>query len=258
VPDFPKKWHVATPSRLVILGNVADRRYSFRESTVVKKPTKKPGEKKPAAAQPCPSADTPVDQPKRSKPPIKVKKPDGTRKGVTHAEYQAVRKAAGLTGRYPHRDATMIMLGFIHGFRCKELVGLQWEQVNLDERTLHVVRCKRGSPSMHELNPEEIKALRKLAKEQGNGQQGFVFTTERQGPLTTSAFSKVLARAGKKVGLPFRVGTHMLRHGCGYYFANKGKDTRSLQGYLGHRNISQTVLYTDLATDRFKGWTVDE
>jgi type 1 fimbriae regulatory protein FimB/type 1 fimbriae regulatory protein FimE len=248
MPIFPENRRVATPSRLMILGNVSDRRHSFRESIVAKKPTKKL-----AAADPVDQAKT-----KRSKPPIKVKKPAGTRKGVTHAEYQAIRKAAASTGRYPHRDATMIMLGFIHGFRCKELVGLRWEQVNLDERTLHVVRCKRGSPSMHELNPEEIKALRKLAKDQGNGRREHVFTTEREGPLTTSAFSKILARAGEKAGVPFRVGTHMLRHGCGYYFANKGKDTRSLQGYLGHRNISQTVLYTDLAADRFKGWTVDE
>jgi hypothetical protein len=44
----------------------------------------------------------------------------------------------------------------------------------------------------------------------------------------------------------------MLRHACGYALANKGHDTRSLQAYLGHRNIQDTVRYTELSPARFK------
>jgi site-specific recombinase XerD len=44
----------------------------------------------------------------------------------------------------------------------------------------------------------------------------------------------------------------MLRHGTGYALANRGTDTRTLQAYLGHRNISNTVRYTELASGRFK------
>jgi site-specific recombinase XerD len=44
----------------------------------------------------------------------------------------------------------------------------------------------------------------------------------------------------------------MLRHACGFALANKGRDTRSLQAYLGHRNIQHTVRYTELSPDRFK------
>jgi site-specific recombinase XerD len=33
----------------------------------------------------------------------------------------------------------------------------------------------------------------------------------------------------------------MLRHACGYALANKGVDTRTLQGFLGHRSIQSTV-----------------
>jgi site-specific recombinase XerD len=45
----------------------------------------------------------------------------------------------------------------------------------------------------------------------------------------------------------------MLRHACGYALANKGKDTRTLQAYLGHRNIQHTVRYTELSPSRFRG-----
>ena len=44
----------------------------------------------------------------------------------------------------------------------------------------------------------------------------------------------------------------MLRHTCGFALANKGHDTRSLQAYLGHKNIQHTVRYTELSPTRFK------
>ena len=44
----------------------------------------------------------------------------------------------------------------------------------------------------------------------------------------------------------------MLRHACGFKLANDGHDTRSLQRYLGHKNIQHTVRYTELAPGRFK------
>jgi len=38
---------------------------------------------------------------------------------------------------------------------------------------------------------------------------------------------------------------------------NDGRDTRAIQGYLGHRNIQHTVRYTDLAPDRFKDFWLE-
>jgi type 1 fimbriae regulatory protein FimB/type 1 fimbriae regulatory protein FimE len=49
----------------------------------------------------------------------------------------------------------------------------------------------------------------------------------------------------------------MLRHACGYKLANKGVDTRSLQAFLGHKNITHTVRYAELAPTRFKDFWDD-
>ena len=75
--------------------------------------------------------------------------------------------------------------------------------------------------------------------------------------MTPATVRKLLARAGVLAGLPFPVHPHMLRHACGYKLANEGHDTRSLQHYLGHRNIQHTVRYAELATDRFKAFWRD-
>ena len=50
---------------------------------------------------------------------------------------------------------------------------------------------------------------------------------------------------------------YMLRHACSYALANKGHDNRAIQGWLGHRAITSTAVYTALAPNRFKDFWRD-
>jgi site-specific recombinase XerD len=45
----------------------------------------------------------------------------------------------------------------------------------------------------------------------------------------------------------------MLRHGCGYAFANAGHDTRAIQDWLGHRSIQHTTRYTQFERGAVQG-----
>jgi integrase len=57
--------------------------------------------------------------------------------------------------------------------------------------------------------------------------------------------------------MPFSVHPHMLRHATGLKLANQGVDTRSLQQFLGHKNIQHTVRYTELSPERFRDFWRD-
>jgi integrase len=173
-----------------------------------------------------------------------------TREYLTTAEIERLMAAARKSSRYGHRDATMILIGYRHGLRASELCDLQWSQVELASGRLHVRRAKNGSPSVHPMQGDEIRALRRLQREQGPSSH--VFMTERDGPMTPKAFHALFGRIGARAKLQFPVHPHMLRHGCGYALANAGHDTRALQAWLGHKNIQHTVRYTELAPDRFK------
>jgi site-specific recombinase XerD len=81
--------------------------------------------------------------------------------------------------------------------------------------------------------------------------------SERDAPLSEAGFRKTLTRIGVAANLAFPVHPHMLRHATGYRLANDGRDTRSLQLYMGHRNIQHTTRYTELAAGRFTGWFAD-
>ena len=173
-----------------------------------------------------------------------------TREHLTEAEVQRLMDAAR-KNRWGHRDATMILVAFRHGFRPAELVDLRWDQVEFASGALHVRRVKRGTPSTHPILGDELRALRRLQREQ-EPKSPFVFTSERGAPFATAGFARMIERAGAKTRLGIKAHPHMLRHACGYALANKGRDTRALQSYLGHRNIQHTVRYTELAPTRFK------
>ena len=79
----------------------------------------------------------------------------------------------------------------------------------------------------------------------------YVFVSELGGPLTPATFRKLLARAGMRAKLAFPIHPHMLRHSTGFTLANDGHDTRSIQQYLGHRNITHPVRDTELSPTRF-------
>jgi integrase len=178
-----------------------------------------------------------------------------TREYLTAAEIETLMAAARKSSRYGHRDATMILIAFRHGLRAGELCDLQWHQVEFAAGRLHVRRSKRGTPSVHPIQGDEIRALRRLQREQPPGPH--VFTSERGGPMTPKSFHALIARLGERAGMPFPIHPHMLRHACGFALANAGHDTRALQAWLGHRNIQHTVRYTELAPDRFKDFWRD-
>jgi integrase len=98
-----------------------------------------------------------------------------TREYLTAAEIETLMAAARKSSRYGHRDATMILIAFRHGLRAGELCDLQWHQVELAADRLHVRRSKRGTPSVHPIQGDEIRALRRLQREQPPGPHLFTF-----------------------------------------------------------------------------------
>jgi site-specific recombinase XerD len=102
---------------------------------------------------------------------------------------------------------------------------------------------------------DEIRALRAWIRERGghrDAKTSYLFLSER-GPMTRQAINYLVKETGRRAKLLLRVHPHMLRHSTGYYLANRGYDTRLIQDYLGHRNISHTVRYTRTAASRFEG-----
>ncbi len=174
-----------------------------------------------------------------------------SREYLTREEVDALMSAAGKVGRHQLRDRTLILMTYRHGLRVSEAVDLKWDQIDLKAGRIHVNRLKNGNAATHFLEGDAIRALRRVRREYTGSP--FVFSTERGGPLSRSTVNKLVERAGQLAGISFPVHPHMLRHACGFYLADRGVDTRTIQDYLGHKSIQHTVKYTQLTPHKFKG-----
>jgi integrase len=96
----------------------------------------------------------------------------------------------------------MILKAYRHGLRACEVVGLEWHQVELDQGRLHVRRAKNGTPSVHPIQGDEIRALRRLRRE--NPSNGHVFISGPPSALPNSSSGLVIAS-----GMPFPIHPHM-------------------------------------------------
>jgi type 1 fimbriae regulatory protein FimB len=170
--------------------------------------------------------------------------------GLEVAKLLAATKGA----RHEARDRCLILLMFRHGLRVSEAVGLKLSDVDLEGRSVHVRRLKRGLSTTHPLRGNELRVLkawltdRQRMKPDGKA----LFVSERRQPLSRKTAWVIIRNYGKDAGLAVASHPHMLRHACGYALADQGADTRLIQDYLGHRNIQHTVQYTATNPARFE------
>jgi integrase len=91
--------------------------------------------------------------------------------------------------RHGHRDSTMLLIAYRHGFRAAEICDLRWDQIDLDQARIHVKRVKRGMPSVHPIQGDELRSLRRLRREAPHSD--FVFVSERKAPFSTAGFARL-------------------------------------------------------------------
>ncbi|WP_144439377.1 tyrosine-type recombinase/integrase [Geminocystis sp. NIES-3708] len=191
---------------------------------------------------------------KLNQPPVKQKS-NREREYLRLDEIKTMIQIARKIGRHGLRDSTIILLMFRHGLRTAELIALKWSYVDLKEGYIEIHRVKHGHNTTHPLREIELRALHQLKR--NYPESSYIFVSERKTPIATRTIRHIIARAGKLAEIPFPVHPHQLRHGCGYYLASRGHDTRAIQDYLGHKNIHHTVRYTQISPTRFESFWQD-
>ena len=179
-----------------------------------------------------------------------------TREYLTGDEIDKLLTAAKTASRNPVRDYCALLLMFRHGLRVSELCSIKLGDIDVEHKTLQVIRGKDGDSGQHDLYNGESQAVKAwlLERAKMNPPAGVntLFISERRKPLSRITVWHMIGLVAKAAGLEhLSIHPHMLRHTTGYSLVNKGTDIRVIQGYLGHRAISSTVRYTALDSRRF-------
>lgn len=170
-------------------------------------------------------------------------------------KYQLTHKKNGHITQ-PHQQQhwfkPLITTAFYSGLRRKELVQLRWEQVNLDEREIHVTDTKNGRERtviVFDKLHQRLKAWHKLS---GKPKKGLVFpspksTKKHEIALTGNNVSRVFRfYARKEAKLKDTIHFHGLRHSCATFMIRQGFDVTMVKEMLGHRSIQVTMRYVNL------------
>ncbi len=173
------------------------------------------------------------------------------RKNLYDQEIKEMCKEVRNSCRYPDRDELLFLLIYNHGLRISEAVNFKWQYIDLNTRQVRIKRLKKGIDTTHPISSKrEMMLLTRLYKAQNKPSAGHLFITERNTVMSCSNFQKKINKISKAVlGIPWNA--HALRHACGTTLIDKDTNLRTVQSYLGHKNIQNTVIYTHLSSKSF-------
>jgi len=163
------------------------------------------------------------------------------------------------------RDKAILETFFSTGMRIAELVSLNRNQIKLDsgENELEVVIVGKGSrPRTIYFSERAIKWLKKYLKSRDSflnknsiEEKALFINYRTKGEskrLTARAIEKSLKKYVIKTGLPINTSPHSLRHTFATDLLSQGVDLRTVQEFLGHKDIQATQIYTHVTNKRLR------
>lgn len=169
----------------------------------------------------------------------------GEVKHFTHKQMSDILQAASRT-TYPLRNSVLLRTTYIHGLRVSETGMLKLSNIEFENEQIYITREKDGKSGYHRIQTEEVKELRKLYKEQKKLGKMFLFESRNEQPISRRQCNNILKECATIAGLEY-ANMHMLRHTCGVHLALSGMSTVNIAEWLGHRDIRNTVIYTEIA-----------
>jgi integrase len=163
-------------------------------------------------------------------------------------DYEQLVETARVDGPNAH---LIVLLGGEAGLRCGEMIGLQWDDVDLVKRQLCVqrsdwrghVNIPKGGRLRHV--PLTIRLARAL-REYRHLRGPLVLCQSDGSSLTHNMVSDSVRRAARRAHVTVS-GAHRLRHTFCSHLAMRGAPARAIQEVAGHADLSTTQRYMHLS-----------
>ena len=174
----------------------------------------------------------------------------------------AAARATYTNGKRAYRAGEAIILTLNTGMRLGELLGLQWENVNLSKRTITIrntiVRVKErrdGQKTRYRyveqhstktdagyrviaLNAEAYKSMLYL---KSIATSKYVVATEDGNHLIPRNLTRLLNQIVARAGINKQYGFHSLRHTFATLLFAAGEDLKTISALLGHSSVDVTA-----------------
>jgi type 1 fimbriae regulatory protein FimB len=165
---------------------------------------------------------------------------------IKYASKAQVEKFLARAKQVSARDYAIFLIMYWHGLRVSEVGKLQLTDWKPESGRLYIRRSKNGISAEYPVNNETRRAITAWLKARGD-KPGPLFVSRRGRGIgvrqLADLFSKYAARADWPEDLQH---PHVMRHSIAVHMVEQGLDILAVKDWLGHRNISSTVIYAQL------------
>lgn len=157
------------------------------------------------------------------------------------------------------RDKAILETFFSSGLRVAELVSLNKEQIktNSETKDLEIVIIGKGNrPRPVYFSERAIKWLKKYLETRKDKEKALFINYK--GPKNTDkrlscrAVENIVKKYAILAGVPAFTTPHTLRHSFATDLLSQGVDLRTIQEFLGHKNISTTQIYAHVTSKKLR------
>ncbi|MCK5450941.1 MAG: tyrosine recombinase XerC [Candidatus Omnitrophica bacterium] len=148
------------------------------------------------------------------------------------------------------RDRAILEVLYSTGMRVSELVGLNFEDIDLISGVVKV-RGKGKRERISILGSESQRVLRSYIEDR-KLIRGAIFLNKRGNRITDRSIRRIIDKYVEQCGIENKISPHSIRHSFATHLINNGADLRSVQELLGHKNLSTTQIYTHLGSKRLR------
>jgi site-specific recombinase XerD len=171
----------------------------------------------------------------------------------------------GVTGRddvwqrrFPgrrERDRLLLALFAYAGLRRSELLGLDWQDVDLERRLLRIRVAKGGRQRVVPLHPALEPLFADYLQCRACDSEPALFVGVHGRRLSPTILGETFRRYAQASGVTDRkrVTPHTLRHVFASELLRSGANLRQIQELLGHKHLDSTQRYTHITAHELRG-----
>ncbi|MEA2082220.1 MAG: site-specific tyrosine recombinase/integron integrase [Elusimicrobiota bacterium] len=148
------------------------------------------------------------------------------------------------------RDKAILELLYSTGMRVGELVSLRHSDVDVWSSTVKVTG-KGSRQRFCYITDTAVEAIERYLERRPKKPEA-LFLNKNGTRLSAVSVRAILNKHMNKAAISKHVSPHSIRHSFATIMLSRGCDLRSIQEFLGHKDISTTQIYTHISTKRLK------
>lgn len=140
------------------------------------------------------------------------------------------------------RDALIARVMLQGGKRKSEVLSLQTDQIDWNERTITFMQVKTKGTAKETVITYPQHVMKELGEYLAE-RTGHVFITSTGKPVQPTQIDRTFAKAGEKARIEFKVSPHVLRTSAVTYYKGNGYSDTDIMKVTGHANANMVAMY---------------